>query len=110
VTDAPAHKVEVRDNPAEARFEAFVDGALAGFLRYRVHDGRITLVHTEVGDSYAGHGVGTQLARTALEQAAAAGLMVVPVCPFVVETVRRDPERYLDLVEPSVRARVMAPE
>jgi hypothetical protein len=35
--------VEVRDNPAEQRFEAYVDGGLAGFTAYQREDGAIWL-------------------------------------------------------------------
>jgi predicted GNAT family acetyltransferase len=76
--------VTVRDNPAESRFEAFVDGELAGFSAYELSDGVITFTHTEVDDAFEGHGVGSALARGALDAVRAdGGLRVRPLCPFI---------------------------
>ncbi len=99
--------VEVRDNPDEARYELRAGGALAGLLTYRLGDGRITLVHTEVDDEHSGSGLGTRLARWALDDARRRGLAVVPVCPFVAATIREHPDEYLEEVVPAMRRRVM---
>lgn len=100
--------VEVTDNPQLGRYEARVDGELAGFAQYRVRDAEITLVHTEVDSSYAGQGVGTQLAKAALDDVRARGLELVPLCPFIAGYVRRHPDLYLDLVAERLREKVMA--
>jgi hypothetical protein len=34
---------EVRDNPAESRYEVSSDGRLAGFALYKLHSDRITM-------------------------------------------------------------------
>ena len=48
----------VADAPERSRFEITVDGAVAGFALYKLAPGRITFVHTEIDDAYAGHGLG----------------------------------------------------
>ncbi len=100
-------QVEIRDNPGEDRYELRVDGELAGFVTYRLEDGRITLVHTEVDDEHSARGLGTLLARWALDDARRRGLAIVPACPFIVSIVRKDPDEYLDAIAPGARAHVM---
>ncbi len=64
--------LQLTNNTRAGRWEARVDGTLAGFLRYRSVGGRTVLVHTEVDPAFEGRGVGSALARGALEAAAAA--------------------------------------
>jgi hypothetical protein len=39
---------EVRNNPAEYRYEVWVDDELAGYTQYVLRPGRIAFLHTEV--------------------------------------------------------------
>jgi hypothetical protein len=94
--------VEVRDHPDEQRYEAVVDGALAGFAAYRTHPGVIAFTHTKVGDAFEGRGVGSILVREALEDARRRGLQVLPFCPFVNAFIAEHRE-FLDLVPTSRR-------
>ncbi|WP_248961638.1 GNAT family N-acetyltransferase [Sphaerisporangium perillae] len=89
--------VEVADNPGADRYEITVGGRLAGFAEYRRRPGRIVFTHTEVGDEFEGQGLGSRLIGDALDAARAAGVSVVPVCPFVARYIERHPE-YGDLV------------
>ena len=79
--------MRVVDNPAEHRYELWDDDRLAGEIVYREVPGGLALVHTEVEPR--GRGLGTVLVRGALEDMRERGLEVVPVCPFVVDYVRR---------------------
>jgi predicted GNAT family acetyltransferase len=89
--------VSVRDNHDESRFEAYVDGSLAGFSAYAVSDGVITFTHTEVDDAFEGQGVGSALVRASLDQVrAGSGLRVRPLCPFVRAWIKEHPD-YQDL-------------
>ena len=59
---------------------------------------RIVLVHTEVLPDAEGMGVGSRLARGALDDARARGLKVSVICPFITAYLRRHPGEYEDLV------------
>ena len=65
------------------RYEIHVDGELAGFLDYRDHDGAIEMYHTATEPQYGGRGLASRLVEFALTDARAAGLKVLPTCPFV---------------------------
>jgi predicted GNAT family acetyltransferase len=93
---APA-STTVTDAPERSRFEISVDGTPAGFAVYRLAPGRITFVHTEIDDAYAGQGLGGKLARAALDDVRARGLAVRPDCPFIRGWIARHPD-YADLV------------
>jgi predicted GNAT family acetyltransferase len=93
--------VQVTDNPDESRFEARVDGELAGFAAYEAADDLIIFTHTEVDDAFEGRGVGSALARGALDAVRADGRRkVLPRCPFVRSWIEKHPD-YQDLVDPS---------
>ena len=83
---------EVRDQPDLQRFEIRVDGELAGFARYVRKGGRIYFVHTEIEPEFEGQGVGTVLARDALDSVRATGEPVVPLCPFIAAFIEHHPD------------------
>lgn len=87
----------VREVRQHSRYEALVGDAIAGVLKYEARGGVLTLTHTTVSHDFAGSGVGAALARSALDDARAAGRTVRPVCSFVAGWIRRHPE-YGDLV------------
>jgi len=93
----PASRVTVVDVPAKHRYEATVDGQLAGFVRYRELPGAVELIHTEVDPAFEHHGVGTALAVFALDDVRAKGRAVVATCPFIASYVKHHPE-YQDLL------------
>ena len=93
---------EVRNNKSGYRYEIWADGELAGFARYVLRPGGIAFVHTEIHDSYEGMGLGSQLAREALDDARARGLMVEPFCPFIAGYIERHLDEYQDLVAPEM--------
>ncbi len=95
-TVAAMSDVTVRDHRDESRFEAEVDGRLAGFSAYELSDGVITFTHTEIDDAYEGEGVGSSLVRQALDLVRAEGLRVRPLCPFVRAWIEKHPD-YADL-------------
>jgi uncharacterized protein len=85
--------VEVRDNPSEHRFEAYVDGRLAGFTAYELEDGGgIWILHTEVDDAFEGQGVGSSMVRQLLDRLRDEEVPVRVTCPFVNAWIRRHPE------------------
>ena len=92
--------VAVADNPMETRYEARIDGKLAGVSVYELDDGTIVFLHTKVAQRYEGQGVGSSIARYALDDARARGLNVRPLCPFINGWMRDHPE-YSDLIHAS---------
>ena len=91
-------EVDVRNNPAENRYEAWLGDELAGFATYELRDAIIVFVHTEVDDDSEGEGVGSALARAALDDVRRDGeLQVVAKCPFIKGWIERHPD-YQDLL------------
>jgi len=89
---------EVRDNPEKNRFELTVGGVTA-FSEYGRRDGVVVFVHTEVPEALAGKGVGSALARGALDMVRARGERIVVRCPFIAAFIEKHPA-YRDLVIP----------
>lgn len=81
----------VIDDHDQSRFEMVIDGAVAELV-YRRRADRLVLIHTEVPDKLAGHGIGGQLVQAAVDRAAKERLTVVPVCPFAREWLMRHPD------------------
>jgi predicted GNAT family acetyltransferase len=89
-----AMKVEsdIRDNPAMSRFEMPLgDGALA-VAYYKVEDGRVVLLHTEVPQELSGLGYGSRLAHDVFEASRRDGKRVIAKCPFMSSYAARHPE------------------
>ena len=89
--------VSITDAPERQRFEGEVEGEIA-VVDYRIDGDRIRLTHTGVPAPLEGRGIGSALARHALDTAAGRGLRVWPECPFIASYIKRHPE-YLDLVD-----------
>jgi len=102
LTGGPEMNLTVIDSPDRRRFEAWSDGKLAGFADYQRGDDLIVFTHTEVDPAFEGLGVGSALARAALDDARAHGTAVRAVCPFIVGWLARHPA-YNDLTEAAGR-------
>lgn len=88
---------DVKDNPAQSRFELAVGDAVA-VAHYHRRGDELVFTHTEVPESLSGKGVGSTLARGALDAARAGGMRVVAHCTFIAGYIQRHPE-YQDLLE-----------
>ena len=84
--------LEVSDDAARHRYEARLDGALAGFATYQLTDGGITFLHTKTLPAFEGHGVASRLARAALDDARRRHLRVTPRCPFFAQYIEHHPD------------------
>ena len=89
--DANIDGVSVRNNEDTRRYEAEVAGQVA-IVQYQRAGDRIIFTHTEVPEPLEGRGIAAKLARTALDDAAAHSLTVVPLCPYVASYIRRHQE------------------
>lgn len=83
-------QIEIVDNPEAQRFEARVDGAIAGFADYRDREGVRAFPHTEVDPAFGGRGIGSTLVDEALRTTIAAGKRILPQCSFVAARVKKD--------------------
>jgi len=90
-------ELAVADNPADHRFEGHLDGRLVAFSAYTMRDGAIVFLHTEVDPEFEGRGLGSVLAKRALDDVRARGLGVIARCPFISAYIRRHRE-YADLL------------
>lgn len=91
-------ELSVTDNEHLHRYEATVDGKVAGFIRYHdLADGVRDLQHTEVDPAYEGKGVGSRLVTGALDAIRASDKRILASCPFVTTYLKRHVE-YQDLV------------
>lgn len=93
--------VEVSNNTELSRYEAHIDGALAGFAEYHLRSSSIVFTHTVVDDAFEGHGVGGALVRKSLDEIRAAGVYdVIPQCKFYKGWIEKHPD-YQDLIHES---------
>ena len=88
--------LRVEDNEAANRYEARIDGELAGYAAYIPAQGMLVFSHTEVEPVHEGQGIGSALARAALDDVRAKGLKVMPLCPFIHAWMANHPD-YTDL-------------
>ena len=96
--DEPSDVV-VRDAEASSRYEALIDGELAGVVEYRRNaSGALLLIHTEVLPEYEGRGVASRLVHGVLADIRARGLKFEPLCPYVVSYLERHPDEAADLL------------
>ncbi len=89
--------ISVTNNAGQSRYEIHLDGVLGGFAEYKLSGSHTVFVHTEVDEAFEGHGVGSALARGALDDVRKQGRQAVPLCPFIKRFIERHPE-YQDLV------------
>jgi uncharacterized protein len=91
-------EIVVSNHPDAARYEIAVDGRRVGFVTYRTSPGAITFLHAEVDPARERRGYGSRLVRDALDDARVKGLVVHPICPFVVAFIEEHVDEYGDLV------------
>jgi predicted GNAT family acetyltransferase len=84
--------MDVAKNADLSRYEARIGGVVAGFSAYRVEGNRVVFTHSLVGDEWAGNGVGSAVARFALDDVVASGQEITPICPFITAYIRKHPE------------------
>lgn len=93
--------VHTSHNSEDQRYEARIDGELAGFAAYELTDRAVVFTHTVVHDAFEGQGVGSAMARFALDDVRAgtdgAGRRVVAKCSFMAGWIDKHPE-YADLL------------
>jgi predicted GNAT family acetyltransferase len=80
------------------RYNAFAGGPeVAGFVDYQETSELVVLTHTEVDPAFEGRGVGSALARAALDDIRERELKALVICPFILSWLRHHPE-YVDVL------------
>lgn len=76
--------ITIRNNPERGRFEVLDGDAVIGQTAYLDHDdSQRIFYHTVIDEDYGGQGLAGRLAAQALDETVAAGLVIVPVCPYI---------------------------
>ena len=90
--------VTVTNNADQQRYEAVVgEAGLAGFVDYQETSELVVLTHTEVDPGFEGRGVGSALARGALDDVRERRMKTLVLCPFILGWMRKHPD-YQDLL------------
>ena len=92
------HMADMVRNDDAARYEAWLDGEVAGFAEFQLTSELIVFTHTQVNSAFEGQGVGSALAKFALDDVRADGTRkVLPLCLFIKAWIDRHPG-YISLV------------
>lgn len=83
--------ITIRNNPDRPRYEVLDGDTVIGQAAY-VDDGQGHRIfyHTAIDAEYGGQGLAGRLAAQALDETVAAGLKIVPVCPFIKKFLRKN--------------------
>ena len=82
----------VQDNPVERRYEMPIADDVIAAAYYRLQDGIVVLIHTEVPFEYSGNGIGTQLAEGVFDAIRKSGRRAAVRCEFMANYIARHPE------------------
>jgi uncharacterized protein len=80
------------DGASGGAYRLKVDGHLAEMTFSKAGTSMIIIDHTAVPEALRGRGIGEKLVARAVEDARAAGLKIVPLCPFAAAQFRKRPE------------------
>lgn len=91
--------ITIRNSPDRPRFEVLDGDTVIGQAAYADDgEGHRIFYHTVIDKEYGGQGLAGRLAAQALDETVAAGLKIVPVCPFIKKYVRKN-TRYAGAVQ-----------
>jgi uncharacterized protein len=80
------------DGPTGGRYLTTIDGHTAEMTYSKAGATRLIIDHTGVPDALRGKGAGIALVRRAVEDARAAGVKIIPLCPFAKAQIEKHPE------------------
>lgn len=85
-------EVTLEEDGAKGRYVWSAEGIEAEMTFTRAGAGRIIIDHTGVPEALGGRGVGLALVTRAVEDARAAGIRILPLCPFAAAQFRKHPD------------------
>jgi len=97
VNGMKSEDLQIIHNPAENRFEVWIDGLLSK-LDYIEDETSIVMTHVGVHPQHRGGGVAGKITQVALEYAKEKNLRVMPMCSYVAAYIRRNPH-YIELTK-----------
>ena len=86
-----AFDIRKEDGETGGRYVTVVDGHEAEMTYSKAGASRIIIDHTGVPKALGGRGVGVALVQRAVEDARAAGLKIIPLCPFATAPAPHSP-------------------
>ncbi|WCN04509.1 GNAT family N-acetyltransferase [Streptomyces sp. M92] len=89
-------EIEIRDDRAAGRLEAIGGGEVVGRVEYfllEAPERALVPVHTVVEPAHEGRGIAGSLARELYAVARREGVVVAPLCPYVVKWAERHPDQ-----------------
>jgi uncharacterized protein len=82
----------IADVPEARRYEARLEGQLAGWVDYARVRTRLVAIHTEVSPEFGGRGIGSALVRHVVAAAREGGFTITPRCPLFRAHFARNPQ------------------
>lgn len=84
--------VKREDGPTGGRYLVTIDGHTAEMTYSKAGTSRLIIDHTGVPEALRGKGAGQALVKRAVEDARAAGIKIIPLCPFAKAQIEKHPE------------------
>lgn len=84
--------VKREDGPTGGRYFVTIDGYTAEMTYSKAGATRLIIDHTGVPDALRGKGAGQAMVQRAVEDARAAGVKIIPLCPFAKAQIGKHPE------------------
>lgn len=86
-------EIERHDTDSKGSYTLLEPGGAVAELTFSKAGATMIIIDsTEVPDAFRGQGVGVKLITRAIDDARAAGLKIIPLCPFAQAQFRRHPE------------------
>ena len=84
--------LRIEDDRDARRYKVWIGDEFAAYSEYENEPGRLVFTHTVVRPRFEGRGIGSRLAKFAVDDVQARGLRITPVCPFVRSWLKRHHE------------------
>lgn len=95
--------ITIRHNPERHRFEVLDGDTVIGRAAYldRDDEGQRIFYHTVINEEYEGQGLAGRLAAQALDRTVAAGMAIVPVCPYIKKYLQKHADYSASVKKPT---------
>jgi predicted GNAT family acetyltransferase len=96
-TDPVMAAIVREDEKTKGCYSYTEGGAMAAMTFSKLGDTAIIIDHTEVPEAFKGRGIGARLVEKAVLDARAAGLKILPLCPFAAAQFRKHAAEWADV-------------